>query len=191
VVERGRSEADRAMDRYADGDNLAFALVYDALAPRLESYVRKHVRDGQLCGDIVQQTFLNMHRARSSFARGALALPWAFAIARRLIFDATRSRKGRPEPEPLEEGLMVAALARTEDLVLAHETALQIAHALEEMPAGQRQAYQLLKEEGLSLGQTAAATGASVTAVKLRAHRAIVALRALLKNDSEPGGGKR
>jgi RNA polymerase sigma-70 factor (ECF subfamily) len=179
------------MDRYADGDNQAFAVVYDAVAPRLDSYVRKHVRDRQLCRDIVQQTFLNMHRARSSFVRGALALPWAFAIARRLICDATRSRRGRPEPEPLEDGLMVPARDCTDDLVLAHETALRITHALEEMPTGQRQAFEMLKEDGLSLNQTAAATGASVTAVKLRAHRAIVALRALLKKDSHPGGGKK
>jgi RNA polymerase sigma-70 factor (ECF subfamily) len=184
-----RSEADRAMDRYADGDNEAFGLVYDTLAPCLESYVRKHQRDPQLCRDIVQQTFLNMHRGRSGFVRGALALPWAFAIARRLLCDAARSRRGLPAAGPLDEGLTVPSFARTEELVAARETAQQMARALEEMPPGQRQAFELLKEQGLSLTETAAVTGATVMAVKLRAHRAVATLRALFNGDSE-GGGK-
>ena len=41
----------------------------------------------------MQQTLLQMHRARGSFIPGAAVMPWAFAIARRLIIDGARRRR--------------------------------------------------------------------------------------------------
>ena len=50
------------------------------------------------------------------------------------------------------------------------------------LPESQRTAYRLLQQEGLSLKRAATVLGTSVTAVKLRAHRAYVALRAVLRD---------
>ena len=46
-----------------------------------------------------------------------------------------------------------------------------------DLPPGQRQAFELLKMQGLSLNEAAAATGLSVTALKVATHRAVLALR--------------
>ena len=48
------------------------------------------------------------------------------------------------------------------------------------LPASQRAAFELMRIEGLSHAEAAAALGISVNALKLRAHRAYVALRAAL-----------
>src|SRR3954463_15831509 len=72
--------ADQAMSRYAAGDELAFEGVYDEVAPRLASYLQRRLRDRARIEDLVQQTFLHIHRARGSFIPGAQVFPWALAI---------------------------------------------------------------------------------------------------------------
>jgi RNA polymerase sigma-70 factor (ECF subfamily) len=48
------------------------------------------------------------------------------------------------------------------------------------MPEGQRLAFELLKRDGLSLVEAAEILGIGVGAVKVRAHRAYEAIRAVL-----------
>lgn len=88
-------DVDEAMSRYARGDATAFDAVYDALAPQLARYLRPRVRDEARLEDIIQQTFLQMHHARGNFVIGAAVMPWAFAIARRLMIDAGRRASAR------------------------------------------------------------------------------------------------
>src|SRR4051794_32136378 len=80
--------ANEAMDRYADGDAAVFPVLYDALAPRLEAFVRRRTRHPSRVDDLVQQTFERIHRARGTFIRGSDVLSWAFKIARNLCLDA-------------------------------------------------------------------------------------------------------
>src|SRR5437762_115258 len=70
------SAADEAMARYGAGEDAAFALVYDAVAPSLERYLVRHTRDQALAEDLLQQTFLKMHRHRGSFLPGSAVMPW-------------------------------------------------------------------------------------------------------------------
>src|SRR5262249_59355662 len=93
VADLGRDGADAAMERYSRGDEAAFAELYDAIAPRLLGFLRKATRDAFAAEDLMQQTLLHMHRARGSFIPGAPVLPWAFAIARRLMTDHARRRR--------------------------------------------------------------------------------------------------
>src|SRR5215475_1616495 len=87
--------ADLAMERYADGDEAAFGEVYAAVGPRVRAFLRRRLRDDEVASDLGQQTFLQMHRARASFAPGARVLPWALSIAARLLIDHLRVGKRR------------------------------------------------------------------------------------------------
>jgi RNA polymerase sigma-70 factor (ECF subfamily) len=89
----GTSPEDLAMARYSRGDDVAFSDLYDALAPRLFGFLRRHAGAPSAVDDFLQQTFMQLHRARGTFACGAAVLPWAFAIARRLCMDAARHRR--------------------------------------------------------------------------------------------------
>src|SRR5262249_46244780 len=164
------------MTRYAAGDEAAFAEVYDALSPRLYRFLLRQTRDVARAEDILQQTFLQIHRARDTFIAGAEVLPWAFAIARRLLVDARR----RGPRELLEDAEAVAPEPRPDDLVVAHELASRVRRELARLPEAQRVAFELVKQDGLSHAEAAAALGTTVTAVRLRAHRAYEALRAVL-----------
>ena len=92
--DRGRDPADEAMDRYACGSDEAFDALYDSLAPRLHAFLSRRARDAETTEDLVQQTFLQMHRARGTFLPGAEVLPWSFAIARRLMRTCIRICRG-------------------------------------------------------------------------------------------------
>ena len=181
------------MERYAAGDDGAFEEVYDHLADRLACYVGRRVRDRAVAEDIVQETFLHMHRARGNFIRGAEVLPWAFAIARRLMIDNDRvARRHKMTVLDGDDDRQVPAAMTTaasaEELVQAKETAARLHAELAQLSHPQRDAFELLKNEGLSLAQTAAVLSTSVTAVKLRAHRAYLALRRALGDSALPPG---
>jgi RNA polymerase sigma-70 factor (ECF subfamily) len=173
-------DADAAMDRYAAGDNAAFGLVYDALAPRLYGYLLRQARDRARAEDLLQQTFLHMHRARDRFIPGAEVTPWAFAIARRLLIDTLRRNKREvPEDDGAAEAV-ASADPGADELFEASELAGRLRRELARLPQSQRAAFELIKDEGLSMAEAAAVLGTTVAAVKLRAHRAYEALRGAL-----------
>jgi RNA polymerase sigma-70 factor (ECF subfamily) len=182
IRDHGRMVANAAMSAYAGGDDTAFAALYDALAPRLHQYLVRQTRDQSRADDLLQQTLLHMHRARGRFTPGAEVLPWAFAIARRLLIDTVRRGKyevlgdgdntGRGEPAGDARG--------ADDLLDSKRLAQAVELELARMPEPHRVAFELIKKEGLSVKEAASVLGTTATAVKLRAHRAYVALRAAL-----------
>jgi RNA polymerase sigma-70 factor (ECF subfamily) len=168
------------MERYARGDDAAFGELYDCLAPRLFGYLVRQARDEARAEDLVQQTLLQIHRARGRFLPGAEVMPWAFAIARRLFIDSLRRRKhevlqSREEDSDADEP--VAPAPGADELVEAQELARRFQKALARLPETQRVAFELIKQEGLSVAEAALILGTTVSAVKLRAHRAYAARR--------------
>jgi len=177
------SALDAAMDRYARGDDSAFGAVYDGLAPRLQSFLLRYTHDRAKAEDVVQQTMLKIHRARGRFTLGGQVVPWAFAIARRLLIDHHR-RGGREILAPTSDDtltqLLAAVDAPADDVAIAKEVAEHLANELARLPENQRVAFELIKQDGLSVAEAAQVLGTTVAAVKLRAHRAYEALRVVL-----------
>ena len=185
----GVDDADAAMERYSNGNDAAFAELYDAIAPRLLGFLRKATRDGSASEDLMQQTFLQIHQARGSFIPGAPVMPWALAIAKRLMIDSARRRRvelGLFAHTPLDDDRMTCeptAAVLADDVLDARRLERRVQQKLDALPEIQRTAYQLVKQEGLSLKRAAEVLGTSVTAVKLRTHRAYQALRAVLREE--------
>ena len=183
------SSADDAMTRYSAGEEDAFEEVYDVVAPRLENFLRRYLRQTPQLEDIVQQTFLQMHQARGTFIAGAPVLPWAFAIARRLTIDAARRRQSREHLEiAQDERFALAELsanaASAEDVLAARETGARLTSAYESLSEPQRVAFDLVTAEGLSHAEAACVLGTTVTGIKLRIHRVYLALRAAVKDQT-------
>jgi RNA polymerase sigma-70 factor (ECF subfamily) len=110
-------------------------------------------------------------------------MPWAFAIARRLVIDLVRRERRAPQIAVRSGADVVnfVDLASEDDhAVEDHELERLFACALARLPEAQRVVFELLKRDGLTLAEVAQVLGVTVTAVKLRAHRAYVALRTAL-----------
>ena len=112
-------------------------------------------------------------------------VPWSFAIARRLLIDSYRRR--RREAKVVEAGgPEVARAPSTEEMLHQKRLTQSLELEVSKLPEAQRVAFELTKREGLSLREVAEVLGTTVTAVKLRLHRAHVALRAAV---GQPGSG--
>jgi RNA polymerase sigma-70 factor (ECF subfamily) len=182
-----------AMSRYADGDDDRFTNVYDLSAPQLCSFLTRLCRDRALAEDLAHETFMRIHRARGVYRRGARVLPWMFAIGRRLFLDHVRSRRhdgpsldaptadGFPRSDPAAPG------PTADEMAIASELAAHIERVLGAMPETQATAFRLLKQEGFSITEAAAILGTTEMTVKLRAHRAYVALRETIRGEWDVG----
>jgi RNA polymerase sigma-70 factor (ECF subfamily) len=178
------------MGRYCDGDVAAFQKLYASVAPRMLGYLIGLVGDRAAAEDLLQQTFLKVHEARDVYVRGADPVPWLYTIAHRTCLDELRRRK-RARVQLTEDGkapeLMVADLAGSPEGAAASEadglSKVTLA-ALEQLPQNQREALLLTKVQGRTHQEAAAITGTTPGAIKLRAHRAYVALRKILGESS-------
>jgi RNA polymerase sigma-70 factor (ECF subfamily) len=166
------------MQRYARGEDSAFAVVFDAVAPHIHRYARRALHENAAADDIVQQTLLRMHRARGDFSPGGRVLPWAYRIARNLITDQLRRKKREEELRRRAERSLVPAFAAAPDARLdADETVASLRASFASLPSAQRTAYLLTQGEGLTLAEAARELGITIVAVKLRVYRAVMRLR--------------
>ena len=89
------------MVRYQAGDAEAFDQLYVALGPLLRRYLIALARDAQRADDLLQDTFLQLHRSRRTYNPSRPVRPWAFAVARHmwLMDQRTRRRKAPPHQD--------------------------------------------------------------------------------------------
>lgn len=172
------SRADCAMERYACGDETAFEDLYDELAPRLHRFALRWTRSRTEAEDTVQQTLLQMHSARDRFVRGSAVVPWAYAIARRLLIDLgrrgareeLRADDARDPEEPTTAMSPEEALHRRRVAADARLDLVSLSPAF-------REPFELVKFEGLSVAEAAEVLGITRAMVKIRTFRATAALR--------------
>jgi RNA polymerase sigma-70 factor (ECF subfamily) len=181
--ERARDEASVAMDRYAAGDDTAFGEVYDSLAPRLYGYLLRQTRDATRAEDLLQQALLQIHATRGRFLRGADVVPWAFAISRRLLIDSYRRRRREANALDVERPSSPSEPG-TDDMLHRKRLITSLEAEVAKLPDAQRVAFELTKREGLSLREVAEILGTTVMAVKLRLHRAHLALKAAAAHEA-------
>ena len=87
------------MKAYQAGDSLAFEKLYHQLKPRLLQYLMSQTLHRTPAEDLLQETFLQMHRSRRSYLPDKPVLPWAFAIARHVYLMDRRRDLRRQEKE--------------------------------------------------------------------------------------------
>jgi RNA polymerase sigma-70 factor (ECF subfamily) len=175
-----RAEANELMERYAAGDDSVFADLYEVLAPPLYRYLVRQTKDAIRAEDLLQQTMLQIHSQRSRFWPGANVTPWAYAIARRLLINSYRRRTREAAAAPAHWTEEASSGPGADELLHSKRVHSALEYELSRLPAGQRVAFELIKKEGLSVREVAEVLGTTATAIKLRAHRAYVALRAAL-----------
>jgi RNA polymerase sigma-70 factor (ECF subfamily) len=167
------------MQQYQRSDAEAAAKLIDQLSPQIYQFYFAYVRDRQLAEDLLQDFWIRIHKARTTYRAGEPLLPWVYAIARRVRIDHYRRNRSRRHFEIQREQLpdRPAHQART-------QAGPELPDVLSVLPPGQREIILLLKVSGLSLEETARATGTTVGAVRQKAHRAYEKLRKLF--GSEP-----
>lgn len=180
AIDPAEVELGRLMSAYLDGRLDAFDALYAALAPRLRSYLVATCRDGALADDLVQDTFLQIHRSRRTFEPGRPVTPWAFAIARH-VFLMHRRRTARRLR--FEDSLAAdrAGSDVTRDTAQALVDRDRVERALERLPADQRRALLMHHVQGWSFAEIAGRLNIRVNAAKTRAFRGMRKLKEQLR----------
>jgi len=170
------------MRAYQSGRREAFDELYAALAPALRRYLLSHARDAAKADDLVQETFLQLHRARHTYDAAYPVTPWAMAIARHVRLMDRRTQSRRPwAPEDVTELVLPV---RGEAAAYAERT--DVRRALGHVDASRRAAIIQHHVWGWSFKEIAAKAGIAETAAKLRSSRGMAQLRALLKGPQKP-----
>jgi RNA polymerase sigma-70 factor (ECF subfamily) len=163
------------MQSFADGDSGAFGELFTRWAPALLRVGQRQLGGRADADDVVQQTFLQLHRARRDFKPGMKLRPWLFTIALNLCRDVQR-RRGRRTEVPVDD----VVLAAPDAVSVARESAelkARVRAALAQLSAEQRAVIELHWFEELPFAEIAGIVGASAGAVRVRAHRGYEALR--------------
>lgn len=169
------------MARYVQqGDRAAFEAIFRRYADRVLGTFRRGGLDDALAQDMLQQTFLHVHRARNDFRLDGKLRPWLFAIAMNVRREHWRRKSRKPEDqldlERHREPSVDPGTSSVSDRL--------VRRALLELPDNQREVIELHWYEELSFKEIADIVGASHAAVKVRAHRGYEKLRAALKQDA-------
>ena len=171
--ERSRLRA-QLMEALQKGDPDACSALFDDIGPSLTYFLRRRVGDAHELEDVYQEVLMALFEARHTYEPGRPFEPWLFAIARNIAVDYSRRRWSRARWEELvaepPEQLAEAFNRGTPEL----ETLLA------KLPSDQREAFAMLKLDGLSIETASAKAGVSAGALKVRAHRAYKALKRLL-----------
>ena len=82
------------MVAYQSGEPEAFDALHARLAPVLRRHLAALAKDGSWVDELLEETFLQIHRARRTYSPAFPVQPWAFAIARHVFLTSGR----RPGP---------------------------------------------------------------------------------------------
>jgi RNA polymerase sigma factor (sigma-70 family) len=168
---------------YAGGDAAAFKELFERYAPKLERLMLRELYAKREADDLVQQTFLQLHRAKLDFDPSQRFRPWLYTIALNLKREHFRRRRRRPEVlgDLADERAAPGGAGAHE----AFEAKRSLAWALARIPEENRAVIELHWFDGLSFAEIAQGLGIGAVAAKVRAHRGYQRLRKLLGDELE------
>jgi RNA polymerase sigma-70 factor (ECF subfamily) len=133
-------------------------------------YLRRIVGESDAARDLTQEVFLRVSRAGLPEATDVGRRAWVFRIARNLALNHVRDGRRRPAAD----GLPDRPTPGTQELGAA------LRHAIDRLPALERDLFLLREVVGLRYDEMAAACEVSIETVRSRLHQARQALRASL-----------
>ncbi len=164
------------MVRYQQGDFAAATVLIDCISPRLHRFFVAQSMSRADADDLLQETWLRIHKVRHTYRPGEPALPWFYAIARHIRVDHYRkSVRAAVNERELEEMSKGGSTIRH-----AAGSAGELEALLAPLSLSQREVITMLKVEGMSLEEVARATSSTVGSVKQKAHRAYKKLREVM-----------
>src|SRR4051812_40829722 len=183
----GAEALDKLMRDYQSGSLTAFEALYGGLAPRVIGFIRARVRDEARVSDLLQETFLELHRSRHTYLPGHSVIGWTLGIAQNVMLRNRRERSRRERIEVPTESLEFddELTPRAAEPHAAQFELQPLQDALEQLPPDSRATWWMRNIEGLSFDVIAHRLGIAVTAVRLRCSRASRALRAVLERGPE------
>lgn len=164
----------RSPDRRGEG---WFTGLYAAHYPDIVRYGVRRLADLEAASELAQEVFVVAWRRRDQVPDRAL--PWLYAVARRLLANEWRARRARPAQVPLDADLFPGAAGVG--------TAIEVWTALGSLSEPDQEILRLVGWEQLTVSEAAAVLGCSRATAAVRLHRARRRLAAVLGNPALDG----
>ena len=182
-----RDELDADLMRtLAEGDDLALNRLMEAWSPPLSAYLIRLTGSHATAADLVQESFVRVHRNRFAYRPSQKFSTWLFAIATNLARNHARWRSRHPEaltePEALREMATASSNDSPYEQAAAKESLAAVQKAVGELPQDMREVLILSTWHGMSHADIARVQGTSEKAVELRLYRTRKILRELLSS---------
>ena len=133
----------------AAGDSAIFEFIYRQYGSRMKSIAFHHLGSVADAEDAVQETFLKIHRAASTYSGEASFSTWVFRILINTCYDLLRKRRRRTDDAAIED--VPERTARSVD----DAKRLTLKKLLAELPEQRRTVFTLFEIEGLSHAEIA------------------------------------
>lgn len=179
------------------GEQSAYAELVERHSPTIYNLALRMMNDREEAEEVLQETFLSAFRAVGRFEGRSQLGTWLYRIAYNAALMRLRKRQlpttSIDEPLQNEEGDLIPRqlvdwTARPEEILLTGELRGVLDAAAAALPETLRGVFTLRDIEGLSTAETAEALGLTKTNVKVRLHRARLALRERLTGYFTPSG---
>jgi RNA polymerase sigma-70 factor (ECF subfamily) len=137
------------------------------LLPRLRVQALALTRNRAAAEDLVQDAVANALAAQNSFTPGTNFAAWMHRILRNRFISTLRKQRETTDIEDLPAGAFAVSATHEDRLVLK-----ELGHAVNRLPADQREALFMVVLQGMSYEDVAEATGCAVGTAKSRVFRA-------------------
>ncbi len=167
--------------RAQQGDQQAFAQLYEEHFDRVYRYVVLKIGDRMEAEDMTQQVFLNAFQSVSSYKmKGSPFASWLYRIAHNKVVD--HLRKKTRQPVQLEESMASSYITDGDPQLVAEQniSAQQLVKAIKLLTGAQQEVISLRFAAGLSIAEVAKTMGKSEGAIKALQHSAVLALRKIM-----------
>lgn len=164
---------DQLMIRYQDGDEGAFEEIYARYGKKIYGFLMRRLGQPDDCAELFQETFLRLHRGRSSYNPEMPFKAWLYTIANNLVRDRLRI-KMRSRSTPMTEGIENKIERAIPD---GNYKLRSFKEAFGSLTDDQREAIVLSRFEGLKYEEISRVTGRSTEAVNQLIQRALHHLR--------------
>ncbi len=165
--------------RVLAGEPALFEVLMRRYNQRVYRAVRSVLRDERECEDAMQQAWLDAYAHLAQFQGAAAFSTWLTRIALNEALARVR-RWARPRAVDelgAEVDLMASAPHDPERRAADRELGRMVEEAIDELSEDHRRVFVLREVEGMSTADAAQALGVSEVVVKVRLHRARLALR--------------
>ena len=188
------------MERFQSGDRSALDALVDRHHASLVRYFQVQSRSRETAEDLAQEVWIRVIRHRRRYRPTARFVTYLFSIARNLWIDRYRSNRAAPptvsadrEVGGEEDGVRLSSLLpgkepEPSERASVHEEAERVLAALQDLPEGLREVFELGEIQGLKYADVAEIMDIPVGTVKSRMHAAVERLREAL---APPKGGNR
>jgi RNA polymerase sigma-70 factor (ECF subfamily) len=167
------------MIRYQGGSLEAFEEIYAQLAPEVRRYLWHLAGGSEIADDLLQETFLQMHRSRCAYNPKYAVRPWVFGLARNVfLMNRRAARQWAKVLESREDLPEFPVLPEAERFGSRDEIRRGIAHLHPE----QAEALLLHHEWAFRFEEIAGMLGISAAAARARASRGMADLRLALNS---------